>query len=511
MTHPPRNPSSAGAADGTRSTPTRRTVLRGSLTAAAVAGTAGTAVVGTAPAAHASDAPPAETDRAGDTSTARHWRSRLATLAARHEVPGASLGILAGDRVVKVAAGLANADDRIEATPDTLWQIGSITKVWTATLAMRLVDEGAIDLDTPVVRHLPELRLPDPDRTRRLTLRHLLAHTSGIDGDVLPDTGRGDDCLERFTALLKDVPAVHPLGRAYSYCNVGLILAGRLIERRTGTTWDTALRERVIAPLGLTRSHTLPEDVLAHRAAAGHTSGPDGRPRVDPTWMPRSQGPCGIVCSSVGDVLAFVRLHLNDGLGPDGTRLLSARAAEEMRSFQTATPNTPDTGESWGLGWARWDWDGRAVYGHDGRTQGQSSYLRVLPDARLAVVLLTNGGDAQALYHDLYREIFTDLAGVAPRPPHAPDGTRPPHDAGGYLGRYQRVGVLEEILERGGALFLRRTFTGGTPSEFELLPAGRDLYVHRLPGVRDWEPLKCFTLDGTRYVCQSNRVLPQIS
>ena len=136
-------------------------------------------------------------------STPRHWEHRLAALAKRHQVPGAQLGILRyspgrEDELVEAAYGTLNLATGAPATTTSLFQIGSITKVWTATVVMQLVDEGLVELDTPVVEVLPELRLADPDVTKSVTIRHLLTHTSGIDGDVFTDTGRGDDCLEKY-------------------------------------------------------------------------------------------------------------------------------------------------------------------------------------------------------------------------------------------------------------------------------------------------------------------------
>ena len=117
---------------------------------------------------------------------------------------------------------------------------------------------------------LPELRLSDPEVTRQVTVRHLLTHTSGIDGDVFTDTGRGDDCLERYVALLADVAQNHPLGATWSYCNSGYSLLGRIIEKVTGGTWDAALRERLFTPLGL----------AAHRHAARGGPAPRGGRRA---------------------------------------------------------------------------------------------------------------------------------------------------------------------------------------------------------------------------------------
>ena len=100
---------------------------------------------------------------------------------------------------------------------------------------MQLVDEGKLDLDAPVVEVLPELQLADPDVANDGSpMRHLLTHTSGIDGDVFTDTGRGDDCLEQLRRLLAEAAQNHPLGATWSYCNSGFVLAGRVIEKITG-------------------------------------------------------------------------------------------------------------------------------------------------------------------------------------------------------------------------------------------------------------------------------------
>ena len=171
-----------------------------------------------------------------------HWQRRLEVLAKKHHVPGAQLGILDGDEIVDVAYGVLNNRTGQPATTDSVFQIGSISKVWTATVVMQLVDEGLIALDTPVVEVLPELQLSDPDVTKQLTIWHLLTHTSGIDGDVFTDTGRGDDCLEKYTELLADVAQNHPLGATWSYCNSGWSLLGRVIEKLTDQTWDQAMR-----------------------------------------------------------------------------------------------------------------------------------------------------------------------------------------------------------------------------------------------------------------------------
>ena len=157
---------------------------------------------------------------------AAHWQRRLEVLAEKHHVPGAPLGILDGDDLVEVAHGVLNVRTGQPATTESVFQIGSITKVWTATVVMQLVDEGLARPRHPGRRGAPGAAPLRPrGRRRPLTIRHLLTHTSGIDGDVFTDTGRGDDCLEKYIELLADVAQNHPLGATWSYCNSGLVAA----------------------------------------------------------------------------------------------------------------------------------------------------------------------------------------------------------------------------------------------------------------------------------------------
>src|SRR5205085_4471737 len=125
---------------------------------------------------------------------------------------------------------------------------------------MQLVDEGLLDPDAPIVDVLPEFRVADPDVTRRVTMRHLLSHSSGIDGDHFVDTGRGDDCLERYVATCAELQQTHPLGATMSYCNAGYVVAGRVLGVLTGEVWDAAVEVLLFDPLGLSRPGYLPED-----------------------------------------------------------------------------------------------------------------------------------------------------------------------------------------------------------------------------------------------------------
>jgi dipeptidyl aminopeptidase/acylaminoacyl peptidase/CubicO group peptidase (beta-lactamase class C family) len=461
---------------------------------------------------------------------AAHWQRRLAVLAERHRVPGATLGILrtppdatgpGDDELVQVAHGVLSTRTGVPTTTDSLFQIGSISKVWTATLVMQLADEGLLDLDAPLVTVLPELTLSDPETTKAVTMRHLLTHTSGIDGDVFTDTGRGDDCLETYVAGLAEVPQNHPLGVTWSYCNSGFSLMGRVVEKLTGVTWDRAVRDRIFDRLGLRHTVTLPEEALLHRAAVGHEGhDDDGTPRPSQVWgLPRSLGPAGLITSTAADVLAFARAHLHGGRTADGGRLLSEAATAAMAARHADLPDPYTLGDSWGLGWSRFTWDGRLVVGHDGNTIGQAAFLRLLPAEGLAVTLLTNGGNARDLYEDLFQEIFAELAGLdMPRTPTPP--ARPPAvDIRLHLGVYERAGARLEVLERDGAGVLRFTVTGPLAElvpdpveEYPLVPmdASGDLFAVRDPERRTWQPVVFYALPGgERYLHHGVRATPK--
>ena len=458
---------------------------------------------------------------------AAHWQHRLDALADLHGVPGAQLGILrfdpdGDDDVVTVATGTLNRnlpEASAAVLTDSLFQIGSISKVWTATAIMRLVEQGAFALETPVHEILPGVRLVNDELTAGVTVRHLLTHTSGIDGDVFTDTGRGDDCLEKYTALFQDIGQNHPLGATWSYCNSGFSLLGRIIEQATGKVWDEAMRELVFAPLGLTHTVTLPEEAILSSAAIGHVD--VGEESVlAPVWsLPRSLGPAGLITARAADVLAFARLHLAGGLAVDGTRLLGDDTVAEMQAFQAEVPDKHVLGDSWGLGWIRFDWNGARLYGHDGNTIGQAAFLRVHPESGVAVTLLTNGGHTRDLYEDLYREIFAELSDVRMQESVQPPSEPVDVDITPFVGTYERASVRAEVFVGEDGPVLRTTVLGplaelepNPVDEYPLTPFSDGVFALRAPGTQTWMTATFYTLPtGEEYLHFGARATPKVS
>ncbi|MGV2917417.1 serine hydrolase domain-containing protein, partial [Streptomyces alfalfae] len=269
------------------------------------------------------------------------WQARLGELRVKHRVPAASLAILVDGDVHELADGVLHRGTRVAATTDSVFQMGSIAKVYTATLIMQLADAGRLDLDAPVVDVLPEFSVADPDLTRAITTRRLLSHTSGLTCDFTYDSGRGDDCLAKYVEAAKGVALDCPPGEALSYSSIGYNVLGRIIEVLTGKVWDKALKDMLLDPLGLDHTVTLPEEALRFRAAMGHLGEPGQDPDPAPSWdlMPRSAGPYGRVIASAGDLARLARMHLAGGVAQDGTRILSE---ETVALMQQRVVDCPD-------------------------------------------------------------------------------------------------------------------------------------------------------------------------
>ncbi|WP_427895405.1 serine hydrolase domain-containing protein [Kribbella sp. GL6] len=421
------------------------------------------------------------------------WAGRLDELAVAADVTGAVLGIWHDGETTIVPYGVLNATTGVRTTAESLFQLGSISKPWTASMIVQLAAEDRLDLDNPIVKLLPEAPVD-----ARITVRQLLTHTSGIDGDLFTDTGRGDDCLQRYVELLADVDQLFEPGTAYSYCNAGFVLLGRLIEVLDDRTWDASLKARLVEPLGLAHTVTLPEEAILHNAAVGHLAADGSRVK---TWqLPRSIGPAGTITSTAGDLLEFAKLHLTDAR--------YAVMQEPQVPFAAGIGGFVDLGLTWRI----FDWGGRRLFGHDGTTISQLAFLRIDPEARLIMCLLTNSGNGTRLFEPLASEVFTEYAGVAhPEAPQPIDG--PVDDR--HVGRYERAGVRVDVDRRGDELVLtyqatgdRLAFAEDPVHEYELRPTepadGNHFVTREAPG-HPWVPI---TFTPT-HVFTAGRVTPR--
>ena len=394
----------------------------------------------------------------------QHLQSLLAASVERHGVPSASIAVRFGDRTFQAAAGWANRSAGIEATPGAVYHFGSTTKMLTATLVARLVDQGLIELDAPIARYIPDFTPPDPAVAQQLTVRHCLTHQAGLIGIIFAETGSNDDTVARQVGLLNGAPQYHTPGAVLSYCNSGLILLGRLIECTLRKPWAAAIVQDLAQPLGMHSVASRPEQALRQRYAVGQVPDPgtgQWAPDPHPYWMP-GHGPAGSTCAgSPSDLLSFCTMHLQDGVAVDGTRYLSPQTARLMQELQVPSP-TRFLYAGFGLGWVLYDWGGRRILGHDGSTAGSNSFLRVDPQNRVAVSLLVNCRAGLPVYEDLFSEIFRELSGAwEPDAPPVMEGAS--QDLDRYAGTYADCAIRLTVERSGQGMTMSVEPTVSTP------------------------------------------------
>lgn len=367
--------------------------------------------------------------------------SRLQAFAteAMHElsVPGASVGISTVDGREILPLGITALDTQFAVRNDTLFQIGSISKPFAATLALALVEAGTLDLDAPVTSYVPELRLGSESAAQKITLRHLLSHQGGFWGDWFDDFGLADDAVERFVAEYWRLPQLFEPGSLWAYNNCGYILAGLVAARVAGKTYEDALKETVLDPLNMDHTFLSAAEAIAYPVAVGHTNSPDdGSARIARQFLrPRARNAAGGILASVEDVLTFAELHLGRRTG-----VISEATIHAMRTPQVATH---EIGTSWGLGFKIQEADGGVIVGHGGATNGFRAQLEMVPEAGFAVAVLTNSDSGSRLTTEIVNWVLEDCLGITvPEQPTQPLTTE---RAAGFAGIYRQPYATIEI------------------------------------------------------------------
>jgi CubicO group peptidase (beta-lactamase class C family) len=391
----------------------------------------------------------------------------------RYRVPGAAIGILAGDREEHATFGVASLSSLAPVTADTVFQIGSLTKTYTATAIWSLIDEGALALDAPVRTYIPDLRMADEATAAEVTVGDLLDHTVGCFGDDVFDTGVDDDAIARYVSnRLPEMPQLFPLGAYFSYNNVAFILLGRLIEVVTGTAYNTAMGNLVFGPLGLADSHLDYAAVRQRPYTDGHVAMPiNGRDVVavqTPLWTPRSLGPAGAIWSTTRDLLRYARFHLaaetsqaSAGAAVTNAAVVSPESLLRMREPVMDIPGLPlRIGRSWFLQ----DVDGVRVFTHNGATLGQGAELVVIPEHGFAFAIVANSSAAGPTASDVIQAALASYPGLESlagkvgilrafiAPVDVPTVELPPEKLAEYAGSYVAPGISYSVALRDGAL-----------------------------------------------------------
>jgi CubicO group peptidase (beta-lactamase class C family) len=355
----------------------------------------------------------------------------------RYAVPGVAVGILSNGEDRTWGFGVTSIEDGRPVDGDTIFMVGSTTKTFTATLVARLVEQGRLSLEDRVLDHLPDLRFADPAVASEVRVWHLLTHTGGWLGDVFMDTGRGDDALSRkMRAVRRKAPQMWPLGTQWSYNNLGFCIAGRVVEVVTGTSYEKALTDMVLKPLGMERSFFFAEDVMTRPFAVGHMwSWKTSELRVARPWgLFRSSAAAGGLASTARDQLRYARFHLGDGSTPDGERLLERETLDMMKRPRAKAGGLAS---EVGLTWLLDTRDGARIVKHGGSVNGQMSAFLTVPERGFAITVLTNGSRGTEVHRDVVDWALTHALGL--RAPERREVSRTPSELDEYAGSYTSV------------------------------------------------------------------------
>jgi CubicO group peptidase (beta-lactamase class C family) len=407
-------------------------------------------------------------------------------------IPGVSIGVLLpdGDHILNL--GVTSVENPLPINDDTLFQIGSNTKTLTSLTVSVLVAEGKLKLDDTVRTHLPDFKLKDDSVAAAVTVRDLLTHQGGFQGDLFEDTGDGDDALAKILDILAESPQVVPLRGHWSYNNAGFYVAGRVIEAVTGQTYEAAVTDRVFKPLGMDHSLFFPNQIMTYRFAAGHNF-IDEQMQIQRPWlMMRSSAPAGGTCTStVTDMLRYAH-YILDGALPAPAGKTEEPDQAETSSTDTAAPDTDfapilsalDRQNLWtpqldigisingfsgdqgrmGQSWFNDPYPQATIISHGGTTIGHQSDFWLSPDRKVGFIALTNANKGHAFNRKLSDWIKREVLGLSAseRPEHTPNSEALAEPEGFYLRVGQptklSLGVNDGTLE----LTIPDDTTGGT-------------------------------------------------
>jgi CubicO group peptidase (beta-lactamase class C family) len=383
----------------------------------------------------------------------------LTRIAQASAVPGGQFAVFHEGRTLTTEFGEEQRGNGRPVTAESKIPIGSISKTFTATLAMVLVSDGDLDLDTPVGEYLPEVRQVARELGGRLTLRHLLSHTGGLPSDQ--EHGQTASLRRHVLDCFRHAHPLDRPGRTFSYSNIGYVIAGHLIEAVTGMSWWEAMELVLLKPLELTATFVVGPGPRRPMATGHSVNAARGRVRPVRQSLSTVDAPAGALAASASDLLTLGRFLS----GAEPRTLIDPGLLEEMR-VPVAGAEPFGMADGWGLGLAVYRAGGTTWVGHDGTADGTSCHLRVDPVSGTVVALTTNGSTGFPMWHRLVGELTElglpvgDHRGLDGRNANPAPFSEYPECVGTY-----RNGDLEYSVQAGGPNRLELTVDGELSGE----------------------------------------------
>jgi CubicO group peptidase (beta-lactamase class C family)/D-alanyl-D-alanine dipeptidase len=382
----------------------------------------------------------------------------------RHEMedkglPAVSIALVDGQQIVWAAGfGWADRERRVRANADTVYRVGSVSKLFTDVALMQLVERGLVDLDRPVTDYLADFRPENRFPNGPITVRQLTGHRAGLVRE--PPLGNyfdaGEPTLAATVESLNRTALVYAPGTRTKYSNAGVAVVGYLLERRLGKPFSDCVREAVLAPVGTERTDFEPTPAIRDHLAEGQMWTYDGRIFAAPRFG-LGTAPAGNLYSTVLDLSRFLVALFNDGQAPGG-RLLKP---ETLRQMWTVQPGTAADQRKFGIGFAIGELDGNLLVGHGGAIYGFATELAALPDQKLGAVVIATKDLANAVVKrvadEALRRLLARRAGKNKILPDVawPEGL-PAERARSLAGRYVGETGTAELFAHGGRLVMRQ-------------------------------------------------------
>lgn len=379
--------------------------------------------------------------------------------------PGAAVAVVVGDRIVYAKGfGVTSAEgDGAAVTPDTLFRMGSTTKMFTAAALVTLASEGKLRLDSPVGNFVKNL----PPKIAALTAHQLLSQSSGL-RDFAPTVTSDDDAAlsKNIRAWNDDLFFTEP-SKIYSYSSPNYWLAGFIVEELSGRAYSDAMREIVFKPLGMRRTTLRPLEALTYPLALGHNVDKESAVVIRPAANNVAKYPGGSIYSSVNELARFAIAMMNGGR-LEGRQALAPLVVEELPKPQVYLPG--EERAFYGYGLLGFESNGVKTVSHGGVSSGYGSTIMFAPDYKFAVIVLANrNGETLPRTRQLAMQLALPLKpdpAEPPKPP-APDADEMKR----YVGKYAHAPQTWEVFVKDGKLFLKED-----GKDFELTKLGRERF-----------------------------------
>jgi len=335
-------------------------------------------------------------------------------------VPGLAIVVVQGDDVIyQKGFGVTSLDNPLPVTNNTLFELASCSKAFTALGVMFLYYDGLIELDNPVVDYLPEFKLSEEEVSRRITVRQLLNQTSGIPGVLSEPMAfhTGEDAMSKLVVAMQEIHPNREPGTSFEYTNLNYSLLGALIEEVTGVSFEEYMEKKVFTPLKMSSTTLDPLKAEGRERADGHQLF-FGNIVTRNIPVFRSAAPAGWVMSNTDDMSKWLLVNLNEGR-LDSAQLIPAEIIKEMHTPQTIyTQNMSEIGYT--MGWfIDEDTEEFPVIWHGGDTLNFLTETILLPEQKMGVVMLVNSQNS-SIMHSTAVDVINILLGTELLLPDAP-------------------------------------------------------------------------------------------